>query len=92
MKDDDPIKIKVEAWRELGKKYGISLAQLAVQFAYRPKCVSHVSMGCRTEHEVDTNFATSKNAGNVVAAPKELWKEAAEQGLLSALVAELYTQ
>lgn len=70
---------KVDRWRALALKHGVSLPAVAVAFAALPEVVSHVVIGMATPEQVAQNLATTSESGRV---PAAIWKEAQEEGLL----------
>ena len=72
------------------------LPQLALQFAYLPSCVEFVALGVRTAAEVRGNLgligsSDSGGSDGSELAPRALWEEAVELGILSRKVFELMT-
>eukprot|EP00667_Euglena_gracilis_P014855 EG_transcript_15410 len=66
-----------ERWQALAEKHGVSLPAVALQFAFLPRVVRQVAIGCRTPEEVDRNVALLKET-----VPASLWREARALGLL----------
>jgi D-threo-aldose 1-dehydrogenase len=73
----DSVKEKVTKWKALAEKYGLSLPQLAFNFAFLPEVVDYVAFGTSRVKAVAENVAL---AGKSV--PLKLWQEAQEQGLI----------
>lgn len=72
---------KVKAWQALADKYGLTLQQLAMNFALLPDCVDSVAFGCKAPSRVQGNIDM---LGKDV--PAELWQEARGAGLIAAAV------
>lgn len=68
---------KVESWETLAVKHGLTLPQLALNFALLPTCVERVAFGCKKPEQVGNNVAL---CGKQV--PLELWAEAKQMGLI----------
>lgn len=64
-------------WTVLAEKHGLSLPQVALNFAFLPKIVNYVAFGTSRAEAVDQNVAL---CGKTV--PVSLWKEAKESGLI----------
>merc|ERR1719414_2926457 len=75
------VEAKVKAWQALADKHGLTLQQLAMNFALLPSCVDFVAFGCKAASRVQGNM---NMLGKHV--PSELWQEAKDQGLIAAAV------
>lgn len=75
------VEAKVKAWQALADKHGLTLQQLAMNFALLPSCVDFVAFGCKAASRVQGNIDM---LGKHV--PSELWQEAKDQGLIAAAV------
>lgn len=77
----EAVKEKVRKWSELAVKYGFTLPQVAFNFAFLPKVVTHVAFGSASPAEVEQNVAL---CGKTI--PPELWQDAKQQGLIHSSV------
>lgn len=73
----DAVKDKVAKWTALASKHGLSLPQVALNFAFLPTVVASVAFGAARAEQVDANVAL---VDKVV--PVELWTEAKALGLI----------
>ena len=70
---------QTQCWQALAAEYSIPLPTLAIGFAYLPKCVSRVVVGCGNEKELAMNIEGAESSSGI---PKEVWDEAFNRGLL----------
>ena len=73
----EDVKKKVAKWTELAKKHGLTLPQVALNFAFLPEIVDFVAFGTSRAKAVDENLGL---CGNTV--PLALWAEAKEAGIM----------
>ena len=73
----EDVKKKVAKWTELAKKHGLTLPQVALNFAFLPEIVDFVAFGTSRAKAVDENLEL---CGNTV--PLALWAEAKEAGIM----------
>ena len=66
----EDVKKKVAKWTELAKKHGLTLPQVALNFAFLPEIVDFVAFGTSRAKAVDENLEL---CGNTV--PLALWAE-----------------
>ena len=71
----------VEQWTDLSAKHGCSLVQTAVAFASLPVAVKQIVLGMATPDEVHANISAIEAVEHV---PAQLWRDAADLGLLPA--------
>lgn len=69
---------KVRKWKVLAEKYGLTLPQVALNFALLPDIVDMVAFGCKRASQVNTNVDLCGKA-----VPVELWAEAKAAGLIA---------
>jgi len=69
---------KIKKWKELSEKYGLTLPQVALNFAVMPDVVEMVAFGCKKVEQVKTNMDLCGKA-----VPLDLWKEAKASGLIA---------
>ena len=68
---------RLQQWRQLAARHGVSLLALAIAVAALPRCVSKVVLGMGTVGEVEANLDAASEA-----VPAALWREAVAAGLL----------
>jgi len=68
---------KRDKWAALAEKYGCTLPGVAVAFAFLPKCVTQLCVGCDNSQQLELNVGLLDQV-----VPKQLWHEAKELKLL----------
>ncbi len=77
--DPDPIHYeKLERWKKLCERYEVTLQQVALNFAFAPKCVKYICLGCAKKEHVEQNLELSRKK-----IPEELIEDAFKVKLLS---------
>mmetsp|Transcript_12932 Transcript_12932/g.24422 ORF Transcript_12932/g.24422 Transcript_12932/m.24422 type:complete len:357 (-) Transcript_12932:94-1164(-) len=72
---------KAKQWEDLCKSFSLSLPAVAMAFAYLPKCVERIAVGCSSAEQVRSNVKLCD-----VEVPVELWQQAKARGLLPGYV------
>mmetsp|Transcript_31550 Transcript_31550/g.86943 ORF Transcript_31550/g.86943 Transcript_31550/m.86943 type:complete len:377 (+) Transcript_31550:53-1183(+) len=74
---------RVERWRSLATRRGLSLPAVAIAFASLPRCVTRMVIGMASPEQVEQTMAWVAESAAV---PASLWAEARAEGLLQAYV------
>lgn len=74
------VRLRVAEWQAFCDARGVTLQAAALAFAFRPRVVTHVAIGMRTEAEVEQNLALLSAASAI---DEAFWREAEIAQLLA---------